>query len=453
MHIVALAGVDAHSTKVIGTELSGAKPDHVAGSDYLISEATAEKTAFTLITLPSAENGLAAMLTGGLLSDTVIVVLSAAGWEEHQARLTDTLHVIGTHSVIVAIDAPDHSESLTHAIRQQLGSNEIIQSAVVNIDTQKADVAELRTTLETMLASTPEISYAGPTRFWPEKVTRKDKGGTVVVGFVTGAPLKIGDTLRTLENREVTVKGLQKISSRVESVEPGTYVAMGIGDVDLKHIGLGTFLIDSKASSWNNSADCVVTVRRTSKEDLHATQTYSAQIGNFTCYASLQTLEGTSLSPGQSGAVRIRLSRSLPMFVHDRIALKNFETGEFVAAGEVSETALALDAIELDDVDALLRTRGWIEIDEFERLSGQKRPPTIGHWIVDISALEEASGRLRQMITQAGTAGIDITSLTEKELAVLRTLAGIEVINGRAFAAGVEHDFNARAARSSALQL
>jgi selenocysteine-specific elongation factor len=89
-------------------------------------------------------------------------------------------------------------------------------------------------------------------------------------------------------------------------------------------------------------------------------------------------------------------------------------------------------------VDRVVAERGWVDADELERLTGERRPATVGRWVVDERALAESSERLRAMIDGAGPLGLDVAALDERDRAVLATLEGVAVHGGRAVAAGTD---------------
>ncbi|HVM01912.1 MAG TPA: SelB C-terminal domain-containing protein, partial [Acidimicrobiales bacterium] len=87
-------------------------------------------------------------------------------------------------------------------------------------------------------------------------------------------------------------------------------------------------------------------------------------------------------------------------------------------------------------VDRVVAERGWVEAALLERLTGERRAPTVGRWVVDPAALAAAGERVRAAVAAAGPLGLDVATLDERDRAVLDTLDGVEVAAGRALAAG-----------------
>ncbi len=76
--------------------------------------------------------------------------------------------------------------------------------------------------------------------------------------------------------------------------------------------------------------------------------------------------------------------------------------------------------------------RGWVEVDELFRLTGARRPATVGRWVVDPDVLAAEQARLMELIEAATTLGLDVSGLDARERAVLDGLAGVRVGRGRA---------------------
>jgi selenocysteine-specific elongation factor len=87
-------------------------------------------------------------------------------------------------------------------------------------------------------------------------------------------------------------------------------------------------------------------------------------------------------------------------------------------------------------VERVIAERGWIAADDLERLTGRRHPPVLGRWVVSGETLAAASAALRVRVESAGPLGLDVASLTERDRAVLGTLADVVVTGGRARPAG-----------------
>jgi selenocysteine-specific elongation factor len=70
-----------------------------------------------------------------------------------------------------------------------------------------------------------------------------------------------------------------------------------------------------------------------------------------------------------------------------------------------------------------------------ERLTGERRPPVLGHWLVDDAALTSVLNELDAAIDGAGALGLDVATLDERQRAALERVEGVVVERGRVRAA------------------
>ena len=88
-------------------------------------------------------------------------------------------------------------------------------------------------------------------------------------------------------------------------------------------------------------------------------------------------------------------------------------------------------------VDRVVAERGWVEVDVLERLTGERRPATVGgRWVVDPGVRAAVEARLAEAVAAAGPLGFDVAGLDERERALLAGLEGVVVDAGRAKPAG-----------------
>ena len=141
------------------------------------------------------------------------------------------------------------------------------------------------------------------------------------------------------------------------------------------------------------------------------------------------------IAPGAEGMVRLRLPVAVPLLPGDRFILRESGRDETVGGGEVLDVAPVLPlrrARPSRSVDRVVAERGWVLADELERLTGERREPQVGRWVVAPVALDEAESELRAAVEAAGPLGLDVAGLDERRRAVLARLDGVVVDGGRA---------------------
>jgi selenocysteine-specific elongation factor len=133
--------------------------------------------------------------------------------------------------------------------------------------------------------------------------------------------------------------------------------------------------------------------------------------------------------------VRLHLPVPLPLTPGDRYVLRESGRGETVGGGQVLDVDPVLPATRARpdrSVDRVVAERGWVRADDLLRLTGERREPTVGPWVVAPEALSTARTFLVDQVTRAGALGVDVAGLDEKGRAVLDDLAEVVVDGGRA---------------------
>ncbi len=165
---------------------------------------------------------------------------------------------------------------------------------------------------------------------------------------------------------------------------------------------------------------------------------YVAYLGSGEVPVKLRLLGDSTIGPGESGLARLHLPAALPLRPGDRFVLRESGRKETVGGGEVLDVAPVLSASRARpdrSVDRVIRERGFVEPDELERLTGERRAATVGSWVMDPDRLAELRHGVAELVAAAGPLGLDVGSLDDRQRAALATLEDIKVEAGRASAA------------------
>ena len=109
---------------------------------------------------------------------------------------------------------------------------------------------------------------------------------------------------------------------------------------------------------------------------------YVAYLGSGELPGRLRVLgTGRAGARGESGWSACTCPEALPLLPGDRFVLREPGRGETVGGGEVLDVDPVLPVSKAApdrSVDRVVAERGWVEADMLERLTGERRAPTIG---------------------------------------------------------------------------
>jgi selenocysteine-specific elongation factor len=215
-------------------------------------------------------------------------------------------------------------------------------------------------------------------------------------------------------------------------------VAVNVVGVHHDVLGRGAVLV--RDGQWRPTTRFDALVRTLPDAELGNRGALLAYVGTNEQPVRLRLLEGRDrIGPGETGTVRVWLTRAAPLLPGDRFVLRDTGRGITVAGGEVLDVhpVLPVSKARPDrSVDRLVAERGWIDADELEAITGSATPPGVGRWVVSPAALEEARQRVDTIVEAAGPQGADVASFDERLRALLGSIAGLVVDRGRVRRAG-----------------
>jgi selenocysteine-specific elongation factor len=267
--------------------------------------------------------------------------------------------------------------------------------------------------------------------------------GTVVTGTLAGGGLTVDDELLAVPlGRRVRVRALQSLQKARPAVPPGSRVAVNLSGVSYDELARGHALV--RADQWQPSrtVDASLRVLDALDHEVSARGAHQAYVGSGEYPVRLRVLgRQEAIFPGDEGFARLHLPTVLPLLPGDRFVLRESGRDETVGGGVVLDVAPVLPASKARpsiSVDRVVEERGWIDAGELARVTGERREPTVGRWVVSDTARDATVARVRAAVESAGPLGLDQATLGEQERAVLPFLDGIVVEAGRVRVAGVD---------------
>ena len=450
MHVVATAGHVDHGKSTLVLALTGMDPDRFAEEkargltiDLGFAWATLDSgRELAFIDVPGHVRFLKNMLAGvGAVDACLFVVAATEGWKPQSEEHLRILQLLGVAHGIVALTkvglVDDETRELTRMeIEDEVAGTFLDGAPVVEVDVPAGrGVDDLRAALDALLATTPASVDRNRPRLWVDRVFAAKGSGTVVTGTLAGGGLAIDDELVVLPSmQKVRVRALQTLQRQRDKVEPGSRVAVNLSGVSHDQLSRGHALV--RPGQWRptRTFDASLQVLQGLDHPVSRRGAYQAYLGSGEHAVRLRVLGEDAIAPGKVGAVRLHLPVPVPLLPGDRFIVRESGRDETVGGGEALDVAPVLPASKASpsrSVDRVVEERGWITADDLERMTGERREPNVGRWVVAPAAREAALAELRAAIEGAGPLGVDRAGLTDRQRAVLPLLDGVVVEGGR----------------------
>ena len=457
MHVVATAGHVDHGKSTLVLALTQMDPDRFEeekrrGLTIDLGFAWTELPSgagLAFVDVPGHVRFLKNMLAGvGAVDACLFVVAATEGWKPQSEEHLRILELLGIrHGAIaltkVGVVDEEHAELARLDVMDHVAGTFLDGAEIVAVDAPTGvGLGALRLALDRLLAATPTAADHDRPRLWVDRSFAAAGAGTVVTGTLTGGGLASGDELVVVNGgREhaVRVRGLQSLGRAHDRLGPGNRTAVNVTGVHHNEVARGAALVRRGQWHLTRTVDASLAVLDALGHEVSRRGAYVAYIGSGEHPVRLRILGPHAIAPGAAGTVRLHLPVDLPLLPGDRYVLRESGRSETVGGGEVLDVAPALRASRARpdrSVARVVAERGWVDVEELERLTGERHDPTVGHWVVAGAALDDAADRLRAMVEAAGPLGLDVAALDERDRAVLATLDGIAVSSGRAAAAG-----------------
>lgn len=472
MHVVATAGHVDHGKSTLVEALTGTDPDRFAeekARGLTIDLGFAATTlpsgaALSLVDVPGHVRFLKNMLAGvGAVDACLFVVAATEGWKPQSEEHLRILQLLGIgHGVIALTKVGTADEDLVDLARleiiEQVEGTFLDGAAVVATDAPTGlGLDDLRAALDTLVAATPTAVDHGRPRLWVDRAFSAKGAGTVVTGTLSGGALRVDDELAIHPaGTAVRVRSLENHHASHLELPPGSRCAVNLVGAAHDEVVRGDVLV--RSDQWHHTAvfDASLQVLERLDHPVSRRGAHVLYLGSGEHPVRMRILGPDALEPGSEGSVRIHLPRPLPLLPGDRFILRESGRSETVGGGEVLDvdpTEKASAARPDRSVDRVVKERGWVDADELERLTGERRAPDVDRWVVNPEMLHGTLERLRDTVDSVGPLGLELSRLDPFERAVAGLLGDAVIEAGRLVPVGTvdplaDHPFVAALAAS-----
>lgn len=450
-HVISTAGHVDHGKSTLVRALTGTDPDRLAeekerGLTIDLGFASAQLPSgrtIAIVDVPGHIRFLKNMLAGvGAVDACLFVVAATEGWKpqsEEHLRILELLNLKHGVVALTQIDLVDEElvELATLDVEEMVVGTFLEGAPIIPVDSISGrGITDLTAALDALVDATPQASDDGRPRLWIDRAFASKGAGTVVTGTLTGGELRVDDTLTVFPaGDDVRVRAIQSLHQDVAAITPGNRVALNLSGVAHRDVGRGDVLVSK--GQWHHTATVDASIRVLDSLDHSVSRrgAHVAYIGSGEHPANLRVLGPDAIDPGMSGSIRLRLPKALPLLPGDRFILRESGRGETIGGGEILDVDPQLPAAKAvpdRSVDRVIGERGWVEADELFLLTGERREPDVGRWVVADDELETMKTTLAAQLDDSGALGLDLAGLDEYQRAVIDTIEGVEFDGGRA---------------------
>ena len=450
MHVVATAGHVDHGKSTLVEALTGTDPDRFAeekargltidlgfGSTTLPSGAV-----LSLVDVPGHVRFIKNMLAGvGAVDACLFVVAATEGWKPQSEEHLRILELLGVeHGVVAltksAVAAPDLVELARLEVEERVADTFLEGVPVVATDAPaKLGLDELRGALDDLLTTVPAAEDRGRPRLWVDRAFAARGAGTVVTGMLTDGVLRVGDEVEVQPaGVGARIRALQNHHEEREELPPGTRCALNLVGVAHTQVQRGDVVVGPGQWHLATVVDASLRVLDQLDHSVSRRGAHVAYLGAGEHPVRMRILGPEALKPGREGSVRLFLPRPLPLLPGDRFVLRESGRSETVGGGcvlDVDPRERASRARPDRSVDRVVRERGWVGSAELERLTGERREPDVGQWVVDPEALQTTLAGLREALDESGPLGVELSSLDDYQRAATVLLDEATIDGGR----------------------
>lgn len=450
MRVFATAGHVDHGKSTLIKTLTGTNPDRWAeeqerGLTIDLGFAhleTADGRHISFIDVPGHVRYLGNMLAGvGGINGCLFVVDAKEGWMPQTEEHLRILHLTGAPGGVVALTKSDlcdadHLELVSLEVIDHVEGTFLEGAAIIPVSaTTGAGMTELVDALAALAHSTPASVDRGRPRLFVDRVFAAKGSGTVVTGTLRDGSFAVGDHVVVgPRQREARIRGVQTLGESVERIAPGHRVALNLAGVDHREIQRGDVVV--KPNQWfhSNRVDVHLQVLDSLGHRVSRRGAYTVHVGSDEIPARLRVIGPESIGPGESAFVRLHLDRPVPLLPGDHFILRESGRRETVGGGQVLDVdpvRPASRATPDTDWRRVVAERGPITVHDLSLLTGESIEPTVGHWVIDQSRFEAMRDDVAKRIANSGAEGLDVAVFDDIERAMIDSLDGVAIDNGR----------------------
>jgi len=349
MYVIGTAGHVDHGKSTLVQALTGIDPDRLReekergltidlGFAWLTLPGGEE---VSIVDVPGHERFIKNMLAGVGGIDLALLVIAADEGVMPQTRehlaIIDLLGI--TRGVVAVTKAdlvePDFLELATMDAEDVLEGTGLEGSPIIGCSAvTRQGLDELVTTIETMLAETPEKRDIGRPRLPIDRAFTMSGFGTVVTGTLLDGSLEVGQEVEIapggLRSR---VRGLQTHGRKVEKAPPGRRTAVNLGGLSVDQLRRGMLVTAPGAMKPSKAFDVRLRAVRYVGRPIRHNLTLTFHTGSTEVEGRILLLDTDEVKPGEEAWAQIRLKEPVAAAKGDHFIIR--DTNDTLGGGRI----------------------------------------------------------------------------------------------------------------------
>ena len=435
MAIIATAGHVDHGKSSLVTAITGTDPDRLAEEkrrgltiDLGFAHATTSHgNVLSFIDVPGHSDFIRTMISGVSGVNIALLVVDAfEGWKPQTEEHFGILNVLGIQHGVIALTKCDKVDDATLRdretyISQRITSSSISWSPIVRTSVVTGEgIQDLIQQLENSVLRTSSEVASDRTRLFIDRVFTIKGSGTVVTGTVEGNGFHIGSDIMVVRTGEVArIRNIHIHGAEQQHSLSGQRCALNLSGIEVEQLQRGDALVTNNQWHITTVFDARLDTLSSLQRPVSHRGSFMLHVGTNAQSASIRVIGASTIAPGESQAIRVRVAEPLALSPSDRFLLR--DTGSNVTIGggvilDVDPRQRLSRSQPNGTTDSQLEHRGFITVEEALRLTGLHLTPRFGRWVCTETAYQQTVDVLSSRISASGSIDVSLLSEAERDL-------------------------------------
>jgi selenocysteine-specific elongation factor len=302
---------------------------------------------FGIVDVPGHERFVRTMVAGVGGMDLVLLVIAADEGIMPQTREhLEICQLLGVKRGIVVLTKkdlvdPDWLDLVTEEVREYLAAGFLAEAPIVAVSSRSGDGMDaLKAELTRLAGEIEQKRLDTPFRLPVDRVFTVTGFGTVVTGTLLSGGISVGDEVEILPAAiECRVRGVQSFGAKVDRGEAGERLAVNLQGVDHSQVERGDVVVPRGLYRPTSAVDVRLNYLASAPKELKHRAGVRLHSATYEVPAQVILFDRSSLKPGESAYVQLRLARPVLLLPGDPFVVRTYSPQATLGGGTVLDPA------------------------------------------------------------------------------------------------------------------